>query len=295
MYRRENFYGSELAPSDLPTGFAGVAPLGSVEGLEQVVRKAMNVGETLSRLAKQRVNWLQADEARLYDWWTSVWWEDFLRYDSDPHTALNKLFGVRPELGRKVNKWVNGPLWDAIRAKRKELMVPDHLPDKAAEKEVMEEQLKTNQLPGDEGPAAKEVQSPVEPVEDAGKNDPGIDQGLDAGKGDQGLLDKWGNPYGTVYAGGDAAFYAKQREPSEQLMCTAEVNPVCGEDGVEYSNSCHAGNAGVKWAPGPCALQDSPGEAGHPVEEDEGNSFPWGWVLAGAVGVGLTLFLIRGK
>lgn len=37
-------------------------------------------------------------------------------------------------------------------------------------------------------------------------------------------------------------------------ICTTEWNPICGCDGVTYSNPCHASNSGV--------LRTTPGECG---------------------------------
>ncbi len=38
----------------------------------------------------------------------------------------------------------------------------------------------------------------------------------------------------------------------EDCVCFEIYEPVCGNDGVEYSNSCYAECAGVSWEPGPC-------------------------------------------
>ncbi len=47
-------------------------------------------------------------------------------------------------------------------------------------------------------------------------------------------------------------FQCKSDDDSGNCVCTEIFNPVCGDDGVLYSNDCHADCAGVTYIPGYC-------------------------------------------
>ncbi len=40
----------------------------------------------------------------------------------------------------------------------------------------------------------------------------------------------------------------------EDCICTGEYAPVCGDNGVEYGNSCFADCKGVAYTQGPCPI-----------------------------------------
>lgn len=46
-----------------------------------------------------------------------------------------------------------------------------------------------------------------------------------------------------------------QSQP-EPCVCAEIYAPVCGADGVTYSNSCHAGCKGVEFTEGECSAQE---------------------------------------
>lgn len=42
----------------------------------------------------------------------------------------------------------------------------------------------------------------------------------------------------------------------ESCVCAEIYAPVCGVDGVTYSNACHAGCKGVEFTEGECSTQE---------------------------------------
>ena len=44
-------------------------------------------------------------------------------------------------------------------------------------------------------------------------------------------------------------------DPSSSCICPEIFDPVCGDDGMQYSNSCFAECEGVSFSPGPCPIE----------------------------------------
>lgn len=58
-------------------------------------------------------------------------------------------------------------------------------------------------------------------------------------------------------------------------MCNLEYSPVCGYDGVEYSNACEADCAGVEYAFGTCPI-DAIGQVNYLGDPEKDGC---GWVI----------------
>merc|ERR1712183_629880 len=62
---------------------------------------------------------------------------------------------------------------------------------------------------------------------------------------------------------------------SEPCLCSDVDDPVCGTDGIEYSNSCRAGCEGVKYKKGKCDSKKKNSNIGRVSGENSFDLFPW--------------------